>query len=739
MRRIGSLSLVFLIAIASPQPQSTPSISFSPARSTFLSTESASGHVVVTNTLPVEISFLPAFVTYLIRDGSGQVHEEPRIRTIGHLVAPTSVAAGATYSFDIPLPDCDVISDPCTMHVALEYFIGAQDGRSFKVQSAEKTYTFVPDPTATFRVDGLVGNRPLLMVPGTASGPLLQIQPVIRLHFVRSAPDNLDDIVNAATSSFSLKVDSSGTEGDWSVYLLASKQDKALPDFHAAGRVVDELQRRLGSQADAITLQFQPGGDDIHSYIDSAQRDARAEATGLAAYLGVSGLSDASGLDGDPTIVKFYSSAYGAWRAQWFSYSQIGSDPSALAAERGSAPGTILIDTKTLGVYGADQTIPGTNIKVVKFPTNEYPASSQLLPFSLQAQIAADRPELFVLAGAAEQESEKEGYFADAVALRAARERLRLFARVLGVGVGYLSLVIRYDDASMTTNTTVVSYGIGATMTGEPTAIWRNVAKRFSSTAAPLMAQPVPMPIPTSGPLLGPMPMPITNFRAFQAVESLSNGEIWLMNFPLLAPIDAPDPSTLVRSFGDVSVTARADAVRVRLSVASDASPPSGGAPDPLSVEDMLLEHPFVLSAAIEDDSRTHLPVSYEFIAKTGDAGQINHLIDQIRRLYNPLAGTIQIATSAVSSDCAPFIAQSQSLSYAQATRLAVREAKGSNRSLRHLLLAVAYPIRAGDACYPVAYDDSLIPNVGKLQMPDAAVTIDSPVLLMFRTTTAAH
>ena len=97
----------------------------------------------------------------------------------------TPVPPGATRRFELRLPDCEVLSDPCSRSVTLKLSLQV-DGKYGAFELPPVNYTLMPDPNATFQGSGLHDNLPLFVVQGEAAGAVLQRDLEIAFQF--SAP-----------------------------------------------------------------------------------------------------------------------------------------------------------------------------------------------------------------------------------------------------------------------------------------------------------------------------------------------------------------------------------------------------------------------------------------------------------------------------------------------------------------------------------------------------------------------
>jgi len=166
-----SLFIAGLAMGAADEISSVPVVTFTVAKATYLSTESPTGSIEINNTTANELYFYTTSIVFLIRDPSG-VREDRWIKAFGMVPRPFIILPGKQQTFDVPLPKCEVTSAPCSEHVSIRLSVAPKVGNGSDITTNEQSYAFVPDPTATFEVDGLTNNRPLLIAQGEAQATI---------------------------------------------------------------------------------------------------------------------------------------------------------------------------------------------------------------------------------------------------------------------------------------------------------------------------------------------------------------------------------------------------------------------------------------------------------------------------------------------------------------------------------------------------------------------------------------
>ena len=171
MKSVSVTTLLLVAAAATLSSPATsadittaPTVVFKADRAQYLSTESASGTLTIVNSTTEQIGYSPPSVTFLIREPDGSVREQHWIMAVSRPFRTVWIQPGRSQQFSIPLPNCEVVLDPCSERIALKLQLAGNNKPIQPITTSEISYTFVPDPTVTYRVDGLRLNRPLFLV-----------------------------------------------------------------------------------------------------------------------------------------------------------------------------------------------------------------------------------------------------------------------------------------------------------------------------------------------------------------------------------------------------------------------------------------------------------------------------------------------------------------------------------------------------------------------------------------------
>lgn len=710
------------------QDEPTPRVAIVVSQKQYLSTQSARGSLEIDNQTALELGYNPISVLFLVREADGHVREQRLITTITHIIPTTLIPPGESRIFDIPLPACDVLIDPCAVHVALKLSFSAKPA-NISIVTRETSYSFVADPTATFRVDGLRLDRPLLIAQGQASAVVDRDRLFLQFRFAGSEPPDAEETVRRILARHGLTLEGVGNDDDLRNF-EASWNGSGVPDVSACDVAIHEIQSQFGARAKLVSRSFQPQDDAFDQVFGVAHDASREAASRLADFLGTSPITSANGLSGDNSEIKFWPhDESGLSETPFISSQDFIFDASVQERKRSVAPESLDVLVRSADAYMGARMITEAPSSLGSLRAgSEYLGRglSEITPLSARATIAADRPEVFTLAATTLQTGARLGLYPSAIAIVAARDQARALARALGVGTGDVSLVAQYPEFGVSADRTLAIYGVGVCITGESSAAWR----RLGQTA------PLPKPSPAS-PAAGPPTMiaftPPPSPRPMPVPTGLIRAR------PDIVPIDVPEAQTTLTALGDVSIPATADDLRVDVGIDRGARTPDEGAmsglPDSAAVERLLRAQPLVSDVAVQEERANALPVGYELVVRTWDTVRVRNLIAMIRSQYVRFRPVLKVGVSTVVGDCNALVTRAQEASVQRATQQAWDAASASGRHLRRLVLAAAYPLNTSDSCLPNALPDAL-DRAGDdhLRMPtERSVKLDVSVKLVFR------
>jgi len=736
---LGVAAAVWVAATA--QDEASPRVSLN-AQAHYLSTESAQASIDINNTTDREVGYSSLSVIFLIRDSTGRQHEDRWIKTITHLPGVFWIAPGSQESFSVTLPKCDVEIDPCSEHVAVKLSFYVKSGNGLEAVTSERSYTFDPDPTATFRIDGLRNNRPLFLMQGEAHDVVPQNRAVIELHFTGDeAPKDVEPVLSAILKQHDLTLAGMGGDGERVQQFEVTVEDQGIqaPAPAALAACVSDALRHYGSRAESISSYYVPDVNfGFESVIEQARNAAHNAADAVGVFTRTAPLSDANGLTGDSTQVQFMPRSDDEDKDTPFvSYGDMLFDDLVKLREQSKVPELLDVQVReTQGFLGARPSLGSADLAPAA--SSEYLAEgiADVAPLPIRAVVGADRPQVFALSFTTLQESERQGFDPSALALVFARDRARALARQLGVGTGTISLAARYQELSWATDRTLLGFGIAMTMSGEPAAWWHRLA---ATTPAQARASTPPTPShghievrPAMMPMFSPRPVPIPTRRFVGSQGPPTTAAD-------LVPIDVPDAATLIVSEGDVVEMASTDELRVTVAInRGDRTPDDSrlkGLPDSTTLEHELRALPDVVDVAVQETSYAPLPIGYEIIVRDRNPASVQRLVTTIASRYARFHLVLKFGASVVLSDCREQVLRAQQASVNQAERAAVVAANDQGRRLRRLVLASAYAPVTGDFCALGALPDAVDrARDDALTLPNhRVVTFHVPVKLTFR------
>jgi hypothetical protein len=241
-----------------------PSVKLVVDASQVLSTEHVRSRLIIDNPTSSNLLYYTTSVEFLVRDANGHIDKRHWITAITHLPVPFTIAAGKTQQFGIPLPECDVNMDPCSMHVSVQLSLYSKERqKGYDLTTNAVSYTFVPDPTATFRIEGLRGNRPLVIGQGDARGFVPQDVGFLQLGFATDPPSGLDEFVQSSLTQRGFQVTSSGRSDQTAEYTLVGGTGEASDIMKGLGptplaSAVGEIRKRYGQQITRLSFSYIP-------------------------------------------------------------------------------------------------------------------------------------------------------------------------------------------------------------------------------------------------------------------------------------------------------------------------------------------------------------------------------------------------------------------------------------------------------------------------------------------------
>lgn len=282
------------------------------SRTRFLSGEIAKATISIFNGTGAPVSLDVGAVTISTNMGGGWQSRRNCMVNCWR-VRPAPIAAGEHKDFQITLPRCEVLSDPCGEDVRLQYTI-ASGQESHQYDAPLPQLWFVPDPNATYRdvPDGspvfvLFGSGKTTIVPNTVVIGVTTA-PSASFDVASDSPPALEEATRML-KSYGLTFSGRGSETDnprWYVPLLGDnggswrrqngQQANALRWTFWVGDGAKELEKinaamaairsRLGESISLVNARYEIKLEDNQELWSAAQGDADPRAQRLAALTG---------------------------------------------------------------------------------------------------------------------------------------------------------------------------------------------------------------------------------------------------------------------------------------------------------------------------------------------------------------------------------------------------------------------------------------------------------------------
>lgn len=547
-----------------------------------LSTEDVSASFVISNNSKQRLTFFWPIDVYALRQEDGRWNSSPIFNGMS-FPNQVHIRPGMRNRSSVTMPSCPVFSDPCRQTVIIEVHLRTDTGKLYTAQSAPLQYEFVPDPTATYAVNGLRANRPVFLVRGVGADTV--------------QPDSGEQFASRTTSTVH--------------YLVV-------------GRAENETLR---ARADA---------------------DAGARATRLSTIVGagnVIGVATDAG--------RVYVRAH----VEQFPYGDPGTpdDESPLILHQPSfVPTPVELERDSLFIGEHSVVLPEDKFidDRAGLPfANE--GGWEPTPMSLHLDIAADRPELFVVGHAIASRALRAGFTPEFVSIRIARAYSVLLARLLDVRLGQPSLFVEYPGTR-----DVYIVGLGSTFSGG------DVRQMQSQRVDPQIA-------------------------AAAGQDGKLEPEISL-------PITIPDDATAITETATAISLERPDAVRLNIDVTA-VNPPLGaatipGAPPEQLVVKRLRTIPGMTEVLVMTPDIYER--QYSLTIRPSDLSLVKRAIATIKQAY--MNSAVQIRTSSISGislHCRALERRAIIQSIREATIKARADAAATHRRLRKLLVAALFPI----------------------------------------------
>lgn len=549
---VAALVGVVLVALdmtawSQTAPSDAPIIGLDVLKPRFLSTEQASGSLVVRNTTPERLRYNPFDTSIVVRADDGKTTELPSITTIRTIgMSPEPIEPGATRTFPVMLPKCGVIEDPCDVHVTLNVAL-ATDKRSFQVRTPERSYTFVADPQESFEESGS-RSAPIVIARAEIEAALPQNIVDITFHY-REASDG-DEIARILTARhLGIGSSTSATADGFDDVRSFNDSDSDT----AIDAALAEIEAKLGSRVTVGPRRYIVSGSDLSSVQEKAVDAVRRAAAGVAPFLDAGGIDDSNiqvlsqaEIAAPQGIRRFVVSG------PFMLFDLAGATDACTSQMRGSACNVKLASFAAIALRHA-ATFP--LCCSAGFRGAEYVGQAGKGDLALPLRLTAtDRTEIYVVAESWRQQSARLGLDAPSVALARAAELSRDLASDLHVDAGQLTLVATYPDVDDGDDKTVVPVGVAFAPSGDVDGSWKSIVPSPSPTPArdelgrlrPVaFATPTATPIPPPPP--GPLERPLPTYTVPIVVRQQETQRSWYADVPERDIAGGADCATDVR------------------------------------------------------------------------------------------------------------------------------------------------------------------------------------------------
>ncbi len=557
-----ALSLVALGSIARSQTQpDAPPITFDVLKTRFLSTESATGTLVVRNTTSERLSYDPFGTTIVLRGDDGTTVEHPLINHITILGGPAPIDPGATHTYPVVLPRCTVIEDPCDVRVTLKVALRTAK-RSFQVRTQERSYTFVADPEESFVESGSRA-APIVIARAEIEATLPQDLLEITFHYpTRSEGDQIGAILSGRHLSDFSGVSLTSDGFDRTSSFSDSDSDAAID------AALLEIQTKLGSHVTVGPRRYVVSGSTLTGVQDRANDAVRRAAAEVAPFI------DAGGIDDYVLLAQSQADIATPRGIRRFALSgsyivlDLATATSAIASPtRGGVLDVRIASTAAIAMRHA-ATFPACCSP--EFRQAEYVGQTGKNALAIPLRLTAtDRTEVYAVGESSRQQAARLGLDAPSVALARAAELSRDLASDLHVAPGQMTLVATYPDVDDGEEKTVVPVGVALAPAGDVDEAWKSIVPSPSPTPKrDELQRPVPIAVfsPTATPIppsaAGSLERPLQTYTVPIVVRQPETQRSWFADVPVRHIEGGADCATDVRRAQRASLTkALSDAV----------------------------------------------------------------------------------------------------------------------------------------------------------------------------------
>lgn len=646
--------------LAASSPQLSSSVSMGQIR--LLSTQAPHATLRITNTSGTPLVFDDRY-TVIWTYASGTWTQHALHIADRDFVQPVSIAPGTTYTGSVPLPACEVTSEPCLQNAVIEYRAGSRDALQ-TLRSNVLQYEVVPDPAATYAVSGANDGHPVFIAYGIVRDTIYPDTLLLRFSAAAAPSFPVRDVQALIVEMLrAAGVDASGygwkiRGGSWLMDIAVDKYAEHRSHIDAVVRTISaQIRARARLDTQFVTCRLFGGVDQFgRDTLDKiADRQALQKTERLARIVG----SAPVGYGGTRTAIP--ADVYLGYDDVWFGDKPIPPtlqvvsmfEPLVLPMERASTtPITFARETVTVG---SRKPSIATLVNPSILTSSQAPPPIAEAPFSVPVPIAADKPEMYVVGVGADERALRAGLSPEFYAMAQARRKIAFVSSLLRVKPRHQTLFAQYP----------LRDGAGASAIG--------VASTFGAFSLERLKHFPPQP-------------------EARVVGGISSA------IPPAVPISLDGAETLIAATATTQTTHAPDGVRLDAYFSGmHASPAESLLPDPQQIARRLRRVAHVTDTAATSLLTGSGEAAFEIVIRHADAAGVARVAQLLRNAYSPFHPKLYFHIAPIAENCGAI----ESRLLGQALRgdavYVVRTAMEQHRPLRTLLLVSALPLQVED------------------------------------------
>lgn len=691
-------------------------------RTTYLSTEKAQAIITIVNETAASATLNMAGIG-ISSDPDGQL-SRPYCMVNCWRWQPVQIAPGQRRTVRVHLPSCEVLSDPCVEDVTLRYSIKVGT-ESYPYVVKLPQYRFIPDPGAVFR--DVPNGRPVFIANGyakatiapkaievsiaakalvttapfSAAAPFSTIPP----NAVPSTPPAVFNGIGKMLTNAGVKIKTTTYEPDnptWyyppgggervAMHIPNSGREKN-PTTWRAVFTIDSSPAQLAAVNTALVAVRQSFGDRLSNIFLRPLFDTSYQANPDAYKAALDNAQPQV-----DRLVELTRSGGLAWTGAAIA-SSVDADPQSAQEANYDASGVVLygkistltpltVEIRAQIAYAATRPLNARFAAAIVAQARPAFRSAWAEPtFAPAAEMAVDRPELYVVGSASTKSALAAGIAPEAAALLSARAQTHALAAVLGVRTGHESLIALYSN-SMAENQ---SLGLATTFSGE------------SSLKAAR---------PTTDP----------NVQVFHSSAVVKPN----------VPIAIPHPERTLTEMAWVELKQSVDLLRFEIEAVTNGPQ----LPNEASVAEKIRSVPGVIDA-VATASSGQTDVRFEILLRTSSRSLIPRLASLVQTAYAASNPAMSFDLSPFIADCAAVERRALQMALQEDKWAAIGDATTARANLRKLLIVATNPTNEGNTCYPLGREPGPLSDDSLKNIPSAvpAATLSVGAMMIYRTT----